>query len=349
MHVTPGRFTYLGSSDGWLLRGVDLPEEQAYIQKHPYLDGPDEALNARLLLKTRENWTLVEIPPPHAMEVVALEESLFGLSENLVAERKRRPADDPLAWRPAFEAYAWKVNMIPMGADRILSIGCGSAAEIGAMRCMGRGLRIHAVDFRRGFSEEVCRRYDFQFECGSWLEYLRATRLSFDAAFSNHCMEHIYNDPTEVLRRVASVLVKGGAYVFAMPIERSASNPYARAFPRLLAPRIYPWMLDAVDCGHPWKTDLPEIAWRLREAGFSSVEFFFRGKGRPYSHVPTDPLFDLGFDKSWAQSVVADAKRGRPRTLSQAARRAAYRLKSALRLNHLKNERTHEVLVRAVK
>ncbi len=335
-----------------MLTGISSSAEQAYIQKHPYLNGPDPALNRKLRQETRSCWTRVQVPGDINLQVTGLPQPEYGLDPALLSDRKQRPEGDPMAWRPAFVPYAWKVNQIPDSARDILSVGCGSAAEIGALRCLGKGRNIHAVDFRQAFTPEVQARYSFDFVCGHWLDFIRSRSSSFDAVFSNHCMEHIYNDPTEVLRLIAQSLRPGGVYVFAMPIEMSSSNPYSRFYPVLMNRFIYPWMLDAVDCGHPWKTDLPELAWRLRAAGFSSVEFFFREGGLSYQHAPPDSMFDRNFQDSWSISRVthaATSSESAPLRMLDWLRQCVYRIKSRLKINILKNELTHEVLVRATK
>ncbi len=331
--------SYKGSTRGLLLQGIDSSSEQAYIQKHPYLNGPDPALNHALRAKTRKQWTTVHVPENGDIQVTCFEKPFYGVDEAVLSDRKNRPEADPLAWHAAFEPYAWKINQIPENAREILSIGCGNAAEIGTMRCLGRGKHIYAVDFRQAFSDEVRKRYNFQFECGHWLNFIRKTPDKFDAAFSNHCMEHIYNDPTHALRAIASSLKNGGVYVFAMPIEMSASNPYSKLYPLLHKPWLYPWMLDAVDYGHPWKTDLPELQWRLLAAGFKKVEFFFRQKGIPYQQIPSDPLFDRPFDESWKTSQVkASTPQMQPllHHFSDWCQQCVYRIKSRLKINVLK-------------
>jgi SAM-dependent methyltransferase len=221
------------------------------------------------------------------------------------------------------------------------------------MRVLGRGdgVSIRAVDFRRAFTDEVQARYRFEFTPGHWIEFLRGHAAAFDAAFSNHCMEHIYNDPTEVLRAVRGALRPGGAYVFAMPIEMSRSNPFARAYPVLLRGPLYGWMMDAVDCGHPWKADLPELAWRLRDAGFERVEFFLREGGLPYLDAPLLPPFVRADDADWsgapARSDGQPAAAPLARRIVEEGYRWLYRVKGVLGVNQIKNRRTHEVLVRA--
>jgi len=224
------------------------------------------------------------------------------------------------------------------------------------MRCLGRGKTIDAVDFRRAFSDDVQARYEFSFTDGDWYPYLRARPGSFDAAFSNHCMEHTFVEPTEILRAVATALKPSGTYVFAMPIEMSDSNPFARFFPLLLTRAVYPLMLDVIDCAHAWKTDLPELAWRLRDAGFAKVEFFFRGNGASYEHLPEEPdsLFSFDYDDSWepVRSALLPSERQNLPLPMRARERLGwlwYGVRNRVGFNRFKNNSVHEVLVRATK
>jgi SAM-dependent methyltransferase len=340
---------YKGSHRGLILKNIDPNGEQVYIQKYPYLNGPNFELNRLLLRKTRQNWSFTTIPSGIDVQVTNLEPPLYGLDSAFIKQRNELPDSNPLAWHPAFRAYGWKVNLLPDNGQEVLSIGCGTAIEIGAMRCLGKGKKIHAVDFRQGFTDQVQELYDFSFECDHWLKVVQKYPSRFDAAFSNHCMEHVYNDPTEALTQISSCLKPNGVYVFAMPIEMSRSNPYSSWYPLLHKPWMYPLMLDAVDCGHPWKADLPEIKWRLNQAGFKKVEFFFRKGGIPYEHVPSDPLFDRAFDESWKVSQLENGGEQKKERFRDWCRECVYRIKSRLKINILKNESTNEVLVRATK
>jgi SAM-dependent methyltransferase len=310
--------------------------EQAYMQRHPYLTGPDSIMNHQLRRKTKRNWRRYDIH--HApVAVTALEAPGYDVDPAVRTSPN---------WRPAYERYAWKVNRIPHSAENVLFMGCGNGAEIGALRCIGSTARIMAVDFREAFRAEARQAFEFEFTMARWIDYLHAHRESYEAAFSNHCMEHIYNDPTEVLRAVAGCLCRGGTYVFAMPIEASASNPYARFYPWLLNSLMYSAMLDGIDCGHPWKSDLADIAQRLEGCGFAEVCFFFREGGKPYGPLVSDPLFD-------SPDPGPDGADASIPTVGWCATdlllRSLYKLKSALRFDRIKNARTHEVLVVARK
>lgn len=344
---------YVGSTVGYCLPISNL-QQQVYLQKYFLLNGPDYKLNRTLRKTTRECWTRVDVPE-RRIKVTCLPAPHYGVDQSIIADLKREPPDDPLAWRSSLAPYVWKVNALPASADKIISIGSGEGHEIAVMRCLRRGQTIEGVDFRVGLSEAVRKRYEFSFTHGDWYEYLRERPRAYDAAFSNHCMEHTFVDPTEMLRTVADALKPSGVYVFAMPIEMSRSNPFARFFPLMLRRPFYPWMLDVIDCAHAWKTDLPELDWRLREAGFARVEFFFRGDGASYEPVTEDALFNSNYDKSWEPIFDAVNEGGTAsdlRLLVRARERLGwlwYGARNRVGLNHFKNKSVHEVLVRATK
>jgi SAM-dependent methyltransferase len=347
--------TYRGSAVGYLLAGI-TPFEQFYIQSYPFLTGPDREMNRRLRAKTKECWKRVDVPAEYlTLSATNLPGPLYGVDEGFVEDRKRRDPKDPFAWRLGFNDRVWKVNQIPRSANDILDIGCGTAIEIAVMRSLNFRSNIFAVDFYRDFTEETQQKYGFEFHAGHWLDYIGAHSNRFDVAFSNHCMEHLCNDPTEVLRGVHRALRPGGVYVFAMPIEMSSSNPYARVYDYLLNSPFYSLMLEAVDCAHGWKADLPELKWRIQEAGFERVEFFLRDGGLPFLSRPTvedafvAPAEDVPQLPASCMDPVLSAEPWSGRSATDWAYKVLFRMKQVVRIGYLKNHRTNEVLVRAHK
>ena len=346
------QFAYQGSSTGWLLTGMS-ERDQAYLQSFPALTGPDAAMNRELRARTRRGWTQTTAAAARSIAVTSLPKPYFGLSPELVKERCARPVGDPLAWLSGHEYVAWKVRYIPETASRVLFLGCGGGGEIAAYRSVGGEAKVDGLDFCQLFDAASPKLFDFSFTAEHWLTYLQAHAGAYDAVFSNHQMEHVYNDPTDMLRRVAGCLRPGGKLVMAMPLEASSSNPYMPLYERLVGSEAaYAAMLDAVDCGHPWKTDVPELQERLLDAGFTSVDFYFRERGAPFQAY-NDPLVkgrpSYGSLYERPRPLRSSGAQQGPLVWRELAYKWLYRAKSVTRINRLKSLRVHEVLTVATK
>jgi SAM-dependent methyltransferase len=126
---------------------------------------------------------------------------------------------------PYFRAQLGIVlSMLAGQRGRILDLGCGSGAEIQALR--GRGFSVVAIDFSPSMLEFASRRFaderEVQF-CRADIELLPILSQSIDHVVCLGVFEYL-PDYREALREIYRVLRPGGLAVFAIPSRISQYN-----------------------------------------------------------------------------------------------------------------------------
>jgi hypothetical protein len=61
------------------------------MQSYPYLTGPDQALNRRLIKKTKAGWTPIIVPDQYLdVRITNLPAPYYGVDEETTRDRQRR-------------------------------------------------------------------------------------------------------------------------------------------------------------------------------------------------------------------------------------------------------------------
>ena len=351
--------------DAFLVRLVD-PQHQEYVQKYPFLHGPDAALNAELRAACQARME-IRTPPLVAFSHEAIDIPL----EELVSERDwsaivatcARLGLDKTTARGMVNAWGWKVARSPRSARRILSMGCSAGHELLVLRALFPEAELNGVDYdvtvptewRKALRLGELKRQPVE-------EYLSDHRETFDLVFSNHTLEHV-STPDRTLRLVHEALVPRGAIVSALPLEGDASNPYYQELLRVAERRdeIDPHLdFEFINPGHAWKTNREDLASTLERSGFCDIRMFTRVNYPSYLHNDT-PLHASQFARTRVLGRLLESATLRPLRLGlrwmypaempRAVTRTYYRIAgrcwfSRTRLLH---ELMHEVLVIATR
>lgn len=265
------------------------PGLQAYIQRHPFLTGPDEGLNRRALEAIRAGTRVSACATTG--EVLVRPGSAFmpSPSERVCARRILLAAGlGEAACAAAFDDFAWRVWPVPSSAARILCIGCGEGHELAFLRARAPGARIVAIDYVSKLLPGLLDAAAVSFTCCDLVDWLADGRADFDVVFSNHTLEHLF-DPERVLRLIRARLRPGGRLVSGLPLD---GQPGVPLLDQVLAIAQRPGAMHLVDMGvfdpgHPWKTNPADLRRTLLEAGFLQVDIHqradqpWRCAGRP--------------------------------------------------------------------
>ncbi len=179
------------------------------MQRYPFATGPDEGLNRRCARELQTSLCLRN-PPAQADRVrssqVRLPAGWEDRSANLLQVLGRSP--DQITG--ALSDYGWKVSAIPASAKRILSIGCGEGDELAVIRAAFPTAELHAIDWECKVSPAGLAALNVTFETANFLDRLEVEQRQYDAIFSNHVIEHLF-DPDNTLRHLRNWLTPGGA------------------------------------------------------------------------------------------------------------------------------------------
>jgi SAM-dependent methyltransferase len=248
------------------------------VQRYPFATGPDEGLNRRCVDELQTS-LILRNPPAQAGGVQNSQVTLPAGWEERSRELLQVLGRSPAEISGALSDYGWKVSAIPVSAERILSIGCGEGDELAVIRAAFPKAELHAIDWECKVSPAGLAALNVTFETANFLDRLEIEQREYDAIFSNHVIEHLF-DPDTTLRQLRNWLTPGGALVSALPMDADPDRPFVGDMFDLLArPKAISGLdLDRVDLGHPWKTNLADLRHTLTSAGYSSVELFQRAE-----------------------------------------------------------------------
>jgi len=277
------------------------PKLQRYLQHYPFASGPDEAINRHCL---NELATVIQIrpveacsSPPREGEVMippVWKERCSQLYKRLNRKQQEIPG--------LFADYGWRINRIPPSAQRILSIGCAGGSELVVIRSAFPDAIIEAMDWECTISPADQSVLGVRVEINNFIEPLASESRQYDAIFSNHVIEHLYN-PDDTLGSLRQWLVPGGVLVSALPMDGDPDCPFVDSMLKLVArtESLSPLDLDCIDLGHPWKTNLSDLYHTLVQAGFEGVEFYqrFDHISRPRSGTRKSHRLYLTRGKRW--------------------------------------------------
>jgi SAM-dependent methyltransferase len=244
-------------------------EQRAYMQAHPFLNGPRRAMNLRLLAQLPDAISIRQ--PASGCEVERLSEEELRLRPEVEGRLRSLLAgagcrSDEVA--SALKRLAWKVAGVPADTRSILDIGCGDGLELIFLRAAAPHARISAVDWSDRLKPEIKKLTDTQFQSGNIIGYVEETVEKFDLIFSNHVIEHMYN-PDKILELLRARLESDGIMLAALPLDGTLASMWndldkSGASKSLLD-------LGGFDLGHPWKTTAADAFETMLAAGFHRV------------------------------------------------------------------------------
>lgn len=257
---------------------VDIrdPELQSYLQRWPFLNGPDRQMNQMLLdalptvIRSRQPLQSCKIARLSKSEEIVDDEFVDRATDLLRStDMTEKQIQDSL------DRFSWKVREVPRAARNILDVGCGDGTELLLLRAIAPGARIVGIDWNPTLSPTVIRSAAIDYRTLNILEYLAQGAEHFDLVFSNHTLEHMY-DPDSVLRTIRQIIVPGGRLISALPLDGECSS-FPEISRRLTGLRPMRWSdLGAADLGHPWKTTPSDLRETLVAAGFANVRLVQR-------------------------------------------------------------------------
>lgn len=312
------------STCGCELTGVNARQAE-YIQTYPLLNGPDTLMNKRLWAKlsTGEAWRIYDREPEDFFVEIHRTECLPPFPTDW-----RVPGQSQEILRRSYAVAVWGIQRVPRGPVTILQAGSMRGHEPALMRSLDPQREIFAIDLLFECATQV-RRAGFSISVGS-LTALPFASESFDCVYNNNVMEHVYDVET-ALREVHRVLRPRGMFSFVIPLEGNPSNPDLQYQLSNVGKSCNWWL---VDPGHPWKTDLHDVSFRLRQTGFREVRFAFREEDllRYKASVAKKPpwRFATGMQRLWMrfeESLAWQNFEGRVRAALGFYRWLGYRLR----------------------
>jgi len=110
--------------------------------------------------------------------------------------------------------------LLPARMDRVLEIGCGTGATLGALRAAGRCSRTMGIELVEAAAHEAERHVDEVRVGDIEAADLIPERGSFDAILCLDVLEHLV-DPWRAVRRLGDALRPGGVLVASIPNVRN--------------------------------------------------------------------------------------------------------------------------------
>lgn len=252
-----------------------------YLQRHSFLDGPEESRNRRL-----RSELVGKACPRHAdRDEVAFEDVSGHPRELLSADdwlRLQRLGSrlglSELEWRNIGYYYGWKLKLAHAEAPkRVLSFGSATGMECVAIKALFPDAKISAIDFNLEVDPAWLEPLGIEATYRTTLESLREQLAGgFDLIFSNHTLEHLAQ-PEEILRQLLALLRPGGTLVSALPLEWSPgshSRPALERHPK--GQPVHPLDVGDLHLGHLWKTSPRDVYDTLLRAGYDSIRLIRR-------------------------------------------------------------------------
>lgn len=254
------------------------PSLHAYIQQYPFLTGPDEAQNLRALAAVRAGIRLTDAPPCAAIEQRPAAELDLSSQERADAASALKASGLPdVRVQQALADFGWRTAPIPRDTGTILCLGCGSGEELALLRARAPGARLFVMEFVDKVHPGLLARVNAQLHVCNFVEELDRMNEVFDAVFSNHTLEHLF-EPDRVLRLIRARLRPRGLLVSGLPLDGEVSVPL-RARVEAMARRpqsLHALDMGVFDAGHPWKTNAADLHATLLAAGFDDVRIVQR-------------------------------------------------------------------------
>ena len=111
-------------------------------------------------------------------------------------------------------------DLLPARMDRVLELGCGSGATLGALRAAGRCKWTTGVELVASAAREAEKSVD-EVHVGDIEKMDLAAKLgTYDAILCLDVLEHLV-DPWSAVRRLGELLVPGGVLVASIPNVRN--------------------------------------------------------------------------------------------------------------------------------
>jgi SAM-dependent methyltransferase len=243
---------------------------RAYLQRYPFLMGPDQAMNERC----REA-ILSGLASRNREKTATVLNRLMPSETQLTArqmDRLQRIMDEsevPQALRAEMiDDYAWEANLVPLDTNDVLVLGCADGTELMFLRAVLPEATITAVDYEDIISEARKRAIGVRFFHGDMNAILASFGQEFDLISSNHTLEHLYT-PNEILTTLAGLLRNHGALISTLPMDGMEGSPFLGKVKKVaISKTVHPLDVVYLDAGHPWKTNPTDLVATMKETGF---------------------------------------------------------------------------------
>jgi SAM-dependent methyltransferase len=253
-------------------------ELQAYMQRHPFLTGPDEDLNQRALVAVRAGIRVDESEQEVAIVCrPAAEWAMSGTRQETALAMLRAVGLSDLAAQRAAADFSWRVGRVPPEAGSILCLGCGTGEELAFLRAQAGAARILVLDYDAKVRDGLLKASGARFVQCDLVAELASLEEDFDVVFCNHTLEHLY-EPDRVLSLIRRCLQRNGMLVAGLPLDGDARTPLFSEVVAMArrAERLQALDLGVFDAGHPWKTNAADLHTTLCRAGFGEVQLIQR-------------------------------------------------------------------------
>jgi SAM-dependent methyltransferase len=249
---------------------VQDSDMRRYMQRFPFLTGPDDAMNERGNqvifegLKSRnrqQEATRIQRLMPQETELTAeeMERLLRIMDESGIAQTERAEMIDD---------YGWEANLVPRNTKAALVLGCADGRELMFLRAVLPDATITALDYEDQMSTALRQAVGVRFFQGDMNALLETFGREFDLISSNHTLEHLYT-PNEVLATLAGLLREHGALISTLPMDGMDGSPFLEKVKDAAAKKTaHPLDVVYLDAGHPWKTNPADLEMTFQEVGF---------------------------------------------------------------------------------
>jgi SAM-dependent methyltransferase len=338
---------------------VENPDMRAYLQRYPFLIGPDSAMN-----ELGRQAIFDGLASRNRVRVATAIRRLRPEETQLTAEqmdRLHRIMDEsgvPQEVRAfMIDDYAWEAKLVPPETKSALVLGCADGTELMFLRAVLPDASITAVDYQDEIPAARKRALNVRFLQGDMNALIASFGQEFDLVSSNHTLEHLYT-PNEVLTTLAGLLRPHGALISTLPMDGMEGSPFLDKVKKAaLKKSVHPLDIVYMDAGHPWKTNPTDLDVTLQEAGFERPQIYQREQHLSRFRALGETRFkaELAFGRAlhavfygWPRSIAKAVLAGTPQRLFGRGLLAAER-RVWFGTNQLKNRFTQEACVLARK
>lgn len=246
------------------------PAIRAYLQRYPFLIGPDAQMNERgrraindglAARSSTGTGTAVTRLLPHETQLTELQVNRLRriMDASEVPESARAEMVDD---------FGWEAKLVPPETKDVLVLGCGDGTELMFLRAVLPEAKITALDYQDQVPESRKRATGVRFMQGDMDALLADFGPQFDLISSNHTLEHLYT-PDTILATLAGLLGEGGALISTLPMDGTDGSPFLAKVKQAARNKTsHPLDVVYLDAGHPWKTNPTDLDETLRRAGF---------------------------------------------------------------------------------